>query len=66
MRVILDIPADKVTYQYKNPPETGWTTYITRELDATLIGNIQTVGFTWLNAGSIGILGIIAMLRRLR
>lgn len=56
LRVILDLPANTMTYQYKNPDETGWTTYAGATLVASTLNGINSVGFSTLAGSSAGII----------
>ncbi len=49
MRVVIDMPADTATFQYKLPSESNWSTYAgPTTLSESRINNINSIGFTTL------------------
>jgi alpha-galactosidase len=53
MRIILDMPANTATFQYKNPSASDWSTFAgPATLNASLISGINSVGFTTLNSST--------------
>lgn len=81
MRIVMDGPEALVSYYYKNPDATEWTSLFSQSLGSE--GNIKGVGFTTNTSGTsvqsysvivvpepraalLGSLGLLALLRRRR
>lgn len=52
LRVVLDLPANTFTAQYKNPSAATWTTYTSAALSSGLLNGIKSVGFTTLDTNT--------------
>ena len=57
LRVILDTRTDSntVTFLYKNPDATEWSTYASATLESSTIASIKSVGFSTVTGSSAGI-----------
>lgn len=57
LRVILDTRTgfNTVTFLYKNPDATEWSTYASATLNSTTLNSIKSVGFSTVNGSSAGI-----------
>jgi hypothetical protein len=55
LRVQMDGPAGTVTYFYKNPDASTWTTYFSQVLSTTTVSSIKSVGFTT-NGNNTGVI----------